>query len=137
MNRSVAHSARRVAQRGVTLVEVMIVVVILGLISAGVAFAVFPQLKKGQVQTTEVSMRTLRLAAETWRGSHSDECPTPQRLQQDKIVDPSTKMSDAWGTTFKIICDDDNTIIFSPGPDKKEGNDDDLRIGGAASSDTK
>lgn len=128
-----AHKIRRRFRgslaRGVTLIEVMIVVVILGLIAGGVAVAVLPRLREAQIKTTRTSAMELRRAAETWRGSHaSDQCPTPQVLQADKAIDTGSKITDAWDDPYKIFCEDDETIVTSFGPDKKEGTQDDIRV---------
>jgi general secretion pathway protein G len=120
---------RRAVSRGVTLIEVMIVVVIIGLISGGVAVAVLPRLKEAGIKTTQTSARELRRAAEQWRGMHaSDQCPTIEVLRADKAIDTASKMTDAWDNPFKIICEDDETTVTSAGPDKKEGTADDIRI---------
>ena len=75
-------------ERGVTLIEVMIVVVILGLIASGVAVAVFPKFKEAQIKTTKTSAMELRRATEMWRGMHaSDQCPTLEMLRADKAFD--------------------------------------------------
>jgi general secretion pathway protein G len=121
--------ARRSWSRGVTLIEVMIVVVIIGLISGGVAVAVLPRLKEASIKTTVVSARELRRAAEQWRGMHaSDQCPTTQILRADKAIDTASKLTDAWDDPFRIICDDDETTVISDGPDKKPGTADDIRV---------
>ncbi len=115
--------------RGVTLIEVMIVVVILGMIAGGVAVAVFPKLKKAQIDTTTTSARALRSVAETWRSEHaSDQCPTPQVLMNDHAIDSASKITDAWDDPFTIICQEDETIVTSPGPDKKDNTKDDIRV---------
>jgi general secretion pathway protein G len=120
---------RRAVARGVTLIEVMIVVVIIGLISGGVAVAVLPRLKEASIKTTIASERELRRAAEQWRGMHaSDQCPTIEILRADKAIDTASKITDAWDNPFKIICEDDETTVVSAGPDKKEGTADDLRV---------
>ena len=86
-HRSIA-SARRALERGMSLVEVMIVVVIIGLIASGAALGVFPKLKQAQVDTTKTGARTIRQAAESWRGGHAaDECPTPKQLIEEKQLD--------------------------------------------------
>ncbi len=124
-----AQQIRRKYQRGVTLIEVMVVVVILGMIAGGVAVAVFPKLKEAKISTTTTSARTLRSAAETWRTEHSsDQCPTPQVLQNDKAIDTAAKLTDAWDKPFTITCQDDETIVTSGGPDMKEGTSDDIRV---------
>lgn len=120
---------RRGLARGVTLIEVMIVVVILGLISGGVAIAVLPRMKEASIKTTKTSATTLRQAAERWRTDHaSDQCPTAQMLLQEKAIDSASKITDAWDMPFKITCDEDETIVSSGGPDKKEGTADDIRV---------
>ena len=112
-----------------TLMEVMIVVVILGLIAGGVAVAVFPRLKEAQVKTTRTSALELRRAAETWRGLHGgDQCPTPEMLRQEKAIDQASKITDAWDNPFKIACEDEETVVSSWGIDKKENTADDIRV---------
>ena len=120
---------RRAAARGVTLIEVMIVVVILGLIAGGVAVAVIPKFNEAAVKTTKMSATELRRAAESWRATKGgDQCPTPQVLMQEKAIDSASKLTDAWDTPFKIVCEEDETIVMSPGKDKKEGTADDIRV---------
>src|SRR3954462_15565887 len=92
---------RRSLQRGVTLIEVMIVVVILGLIAGGVAVAVFPRFKEGQVKTTRTSALELRRAVESWRGMKGgDTCPTIDMFKADKQIDTASEASDAWDQAF-------------------------------------
>jgi general secretion pathway protein G len=111
--------------RGVTLIEVMIVVVILGLIAGGVAVAVLPQIVKARIEITQTNAKTLRGLASTWRSTHAtEECPTPARLKEDKVADRGSPELDAWGTPFKIVCHDDETSVVSLGPDKRESDDD-------------
>jgi len=114
--------------RGVTLVEVMIVVVILGLIAGGAAVALFPKLKEGQIKTTRTNMFELRRAALQWRADHGDDCPTPQTLIRDRALDSASKITDAWDTPFHIVCEGDETFLESAGPDRKFGTADDIRI---------
>ena len=78
-------------------------------------------LEGDQRKVSQMSAGELRLAAEQWRGTHGDQCPTLGILHADDA-------SDAWGNPFKIICEDDETTIVSAGPDKKPGTADDIRI---------
>jgi general secretion pathway protein G len=120
--------ARRFS-RGVTLVEVMIVVTILSLIAAGVAVAVLPELYKAQVKTTRMAAMEIRRAVETWRGAQGgDKCPTIQMLIQEKAFESTSKTSDAWDKPFRIVCEDDETVVMSLGKDGKDGTSDDIRV---------
>ena len=119
----------RAAARGVTLIEVLIVVAILSLIAAGVTVAVFPKIKEASIKTTEGNAREIRNAVTRWRGlKGGTDCPTISQLVQDKEIDSASKTDDAWGTPFKITCTEDDVIVVSAGPDKKEGTPDDISV---------
>jgi len=119
----------RSAQRGVTLVEVLIVVAIMSLISAGVTVAVLPKFRSAQVDTATGNAREIRNAANRWRASHGGtDCPTVSQLIQDKEIDSASKVDDPWGVAFKILCNEDDTTVSSSGPDKKEGTKDDIVV---------
>ena len=121
--------ALRAASRGVTLIEVLIVVAILSLIAAGVTVAVFPRFKEAQMKTTETNAREIRNAVSRWRGLHGgSDCPTISQLVQDKEIDSASKTDDPWGSAFKITCTEDEVIVSSPGPDKKDGTADDIIV---------
>jgi general secretion pathway protein G len=118
------HSRRR-QSRGVTLIEVMVVVVILGMIASAVALAVFPQHLKAQIRMTRIAATTMRSAASAWRMENpGDTCPTPQRLRDDQLIDSASKLTDSWDTPFRIECRESETLVISLGPDRKEGTDD-------------
>ena len=119
---------KRRAARGVTLVEILIVLAIIGLIAGGIAVYAVPKYQKAQVDATRTSAKNLQQIAESWRTNHGNDCPTPQRLKDEKELAASSEINDAWGTPYKIQCDDDSTTVLSAGPDKKEGSQDDIRF---------
>jgi len=125
---SLAVRLRRTAGRAVTLVEVLIVIAIMSLIATTVVVAVFPKLKDAQIQTALNSAREIRGAVTRWRARGGDQCPTVAQLVTDKEIDTASKTDDPWGSQFKIICTDDEVIVTSPGPDKKESTQDDLSV---------
>jgi len=121
--------ARRLLSRGVTLIEVLIVVAILSMISAGVVVAVLPKMKEAAVKTTDQNAREIRKAASQWRGMKGgSDCPTLSQLVQDKEIDSASKTEDAWNSPYKITCTEDEVIVSSPGPDKKDGTADDIVV---------
>jgi general secretion pathway protein G len=123
---SVSRPARRSRARGVTLIEVMVVVTILGLLAGGIAVAVFPKYRQAQIETTHSSALTLRNAVNLWRSDHPDDgtCPTLAQLRSSQSVDDASRLKDPWGTPFKIVCRENQTIVISLGPDTKESADD-------------
>ena len=118
-------------RRGVTLVEVLIVVAIMALISGGVTFFVLPRYRKAQIDTATTTARTLRQAATLWRSlkGAAGECPTVSRLIEDKEIDPASTTQDPWGQPFAVACTDDDVLVSSPGPDGKPGTKDDISVG--------
>ena len=119
----------RAASRGVTLIEVMIVVLILSLIATGVTVAVMPKFKQAQIETATNNAREVRNAVNRWRATRGgDQCPTISQLVQDKEIDSASKTDDPWGSAYKIACTEDEVTVFSPGPDKREGTQDDIAV---------
>jgi general secretion pathway protein G len=123
-----ARGAARAAMRGVTLVEVLIVVAIMSLIATTVVVAVIPKFKQAQIDTALNSAREIRGAATRWRARGGDQCPTVAILVSDKEIDTASKTDDPWGSPYKVICTEDEIVVTSPGPDKKEGSQDDLSV---------
>jgi general secretion pathway protein G len=112
----------REAQRGMTLIEIMVVVVIMALIATGVAVAVVPQLRKAQQKTTCVRINDVMSAAELYM-MDSVDCPSMEDLKADLKGDPE----DSWGNEMKVECPgDDEIVVVSAGRDGNFGTDDDL-----------
>ena len=94
----------RAAERGFTLLEIMIVLAIMGLIVTGVSIKVFSQLKKAKVSTAKIGVKKVADAADA---------------------------KDPWGTAYVFRCpgtqDTDGVDVSSWGPDKADGTADDIR----------
>gem|GEM_PF-643676 len=119
---------RRLA-RGVTLVEVLIVVAIMSLIATTVVVAVIPKFQGAQDETALNSAREIRNAVVRWRATRGgDDCPTVNQLRTDKEIDTASKVDDPWGSQFKVICTEDEITVSSLGRDKKENTKDDLSV---------
>jgi general secretion pathway protein G len=133
-------AARRAARskkgtRGVTLIEILIVLAIIGLIAGGVAVVAVPQFEKARVTQAKQDVGRLQQAVELWRSQNpGGDCPTMEKLKADKVVAASTKPADPWDTPFEITCEPEETIILSFGPDKKKNTKDDIRIPEAAAA---
>jgi prepilin-type N-terminal cleavage/methylation domain-containing protein len=124
--RSRGRSRRR---RGVTLFEVLIVVAILALITAGVAVVAFDAWVGAQEDTARSSARSIRMAAETWWIRHDPgTCPTVETLILDGALDRGSPKKDPWGTAWKIECEELDATVVSCGRDRQPDTPDDIRV---------
>jgi general secretion pathway protein G len=130
--RSAAARLRRLrlaAMRGVTLIEILIVLAIVGLIAGGIAVFAIPKFKDAQIQTTKQSAQQLHTIAESWHATHTQDCPTAELLKKEKEISVTSNINDAWGKPFKIECTDDgDVVVTSSGPDGKDNTADDIRV---------
>jgi general secretion pathway protein G len=121
--------------RGVTLVEVLVVIAIMSIIATVVAYAVIPIYGESQKKTARLSASSLRRLVGIWRMGHpGDECPNVARLRADKMIDGESSSNDPWGSPYAIKCPEDDVVVVSPGPDKKEGTADDIVVPTEASA---
>ena len=104
----------RAAARGVTLIEVLIVVAILSLIAAGVTVAVLPKFRQAQIDTATTNAREIRNAVNRWRAMRGgDDCPTVSQLVQDKEIDSASKTTDPWDQPYMYTRADDYAKQYS------------------------
>jgi general secretion pathway protein G len=119
----------RSLERGVTLVEVLIVVAIIAMVASGVAVFALPKYKEAQVKSAETGARVIRGAIQNWqRVNNESTCPAMAQLIQEKELDSATTTTDPWGQAYVLSCTDDDVIVASNGPDKKRGTPDDIRV---------
>ena len=117
----------RLARRGVTLVEVLIVVAIMAVIAGGATLLVFPQFKKAKVQSAKVGAEAVRQAVDLYSvDGDSGACPQVKDLVDAKKLD-AKKTDDPWGKPYKVLCDQGETRVLSFGADGQEGTGDDVR----------
>jgi general secretion pathway protein G len=121
-----AISARsRKRREGMTLVEIMIVMVIMALVTAAASFAILPRLRDARVKATQQDAKKIASAAEMYMSEHED-CPTVEKLVEAKIMSKKNRTADAWDHPYTIECDEDGAVVRSGGPDGQMGTDDDI-----------
>jgi general secretion pathway protein G len=113
--------------RGVTLVEVLIVVAIMAMLAGGVAFALIPNFQKASLKTAKENAIKLRQAVALWRTDNPGDCPTVGKLKADKLLD-KVGGDDPWGKPYTIKCADGEIYVESKGPDQRSGTEDDIVV---------
>jgi general secretion pathway protein G len=124
----------RALERGMNLIEIMIVLAIITMIAGGVAMVAIPKMREAQVKAATNGARVIRSAVSQWQLAENDYAtgPTVSQLVQDKQLDAGQESNDPWGQPFEITCGDDEVTVASTGPDKQAGNADDIVIPKAA-----
>lgn len=126
------HSARKQKQRGFTLIEIMVVVIILGILVSLIAPNVFSVLDDAEVTATRVQVRNLEVALDTYRMNHSRYPTTDEGLQillrppgrSRGYIDSIPK--DSWDNEFQYRSPGQHGDydIYSLGRDGQEGGED-------------
>ncbi len=123
--------AGKAAARGMTLIEIMVVLVILGLIAGAIGYNVFQSLKDAQVKTAKLDLQALSNSVDLY---HVDTGGWPDSLQQllPKYVREIRK--DPWGKDYAYLRTGDGYDVYSYGPDKAQGGGDDITVHGGDSA---
>ena len=120
---------RRVASRGLTLVELVITITLIGVLTAAISIGVIGAQKRANVSAAKTACSTARQATMQWKAVHPEEdCPTVDQLKTEKDLDTGFNLKDPWGSPYKLSCESDEITCFSAGPDRKEGTDDDIHV---------
>jgi len=124
----VIRATRRAASRGLTLVELVIVITIIGVLTAAISIGVLQAGKRANIGAASTACDTVRQATQMWKAIHpSEDCPTVDQLKLDKDLDTGFNVKDPWGSPYKLNCETDEIVCSSAGPDRKEGTEDDIR----------
>lgn len=116
----------RRALRAMTLIEITIVVVIIGMIATAVGVAVFPAFKKSQVKQAKTDTKAIQAATELYFVNGGKDCPSVDGLVQSGELKKGTNTTDPWGAAYTITCEGENVTVSSPGPDGQSGTQDDI-----------
>jgi general secretion pathway protein G len=124
-------TASQERQRGFTLVEIMVVVVIIGLLAALVGPEIWRMLGFGQHKIAQTKCKTLHDRAMMWKmirrkpPESLDDMKAPLREGEDEdFLDAIPE--DPWGNPYVLERDGSKIRIFSWGEDGQEGTEDDI-----------
>ena len=121
--------AGRVAEAGMTLIEIMVVVAIIGLIMGGISLGVYRYWKSSQVKIAMKEIMVVQQAIIAYALHNKNPCPDDlDTLYKDGHI--TKKPKDPWGQEMTYKCPGDNNKdgadICSSGPDRKTGTEDDI-----------
>ena len=132
--RPAASLTGRASQRGMTLLEIMIVLAILALV---MGLVVGPAVMKRFGESKEkIARATVQKyvfeAFPQWSANHTDK-QCPEKLEDLNEYMNSKDIKDPWGGTYKMLCGQNlpagakGLAVSSPGEDGKEGTTDDVK----------
>ena len=126
----VARKVRRTGDAGMTMLEIMIVLAIIGLVMSVVGVGVYSSYKKAQKKIAQVAVNEIAQKTVQYMTDNSNECPkSVDDLVAQKYM--PKKQKDPWNHEFILRCPGtvnvDGVDVVSLGPDGKEGTEDDIK----------
>jgi len=125
-----AGTARRAKDAGMTMLEIMIVLAIIGLVMSVVGVGVNAQWKKAQRKVAQVAVNEIASKTLQYMTDNNNECPKGiDDLVAQKYM--PKKQKDPWNRDFVLRCpgtvNTDGVDVVSFGPDGQEGTADDIK----------
>jgi len=117
-------AARRAAARGMTLIEIMVVITIIGLIAAAVTVAVVPRLQEAQVSRAKLDIATIEGSLKLYyakKGNYPDTATGLKSLVDAQLLDKMPQ--DPWNHDYIYVLERGKPIITSYGRDGVPGGE--------------
>ncbi len=131
LRKKLARKAARRGQKGMTLIEIMVVIAIIGIVMSAVGYGVMNYLAEAKVDAARVTAEKLASVLEMYYARH-DEYPsnlaelTKKSGKSKRSALKTSDLKDPWKKAWIYSVDGDSFKLCSPGPDKKQGTDDDI-----------
>ncbi|WPB75226.1 type II secretion system major pseudopilin GspG [Archangium violaceum] len=115
---------QRRRQRGMTLIEIMVVITILGLIMAAVGVAVIPRLEEAKRDTARLDIANLHNALKLYyakKGKFPDTSTGLRALVETQTLEQMPK--DPWGNEYVYLNERGKPVITAYGADGSPGGE--------------
>jgi len=128
---SVAATLRRATdQRGMTLIEIMVVIVIIGILGSALAVGVFGMLGEAREDTAKAQVNTVGGIIEAYEARYGDYPDSLQAMTEGKHARlKAGNLKDPWRQDLNYSVEGDGFSLCSNGDDKKQGTEDDVCYG--------
>jgi general secretion pathway protein G len=124
MSTKQTRQSRRRRQRGMTLIEIMVVITILGLIMAAVGVAVIPKLDEAKVSRAKMDIRSIHNALKLYyakKGRFPDTASGLRVLVETQALEQMPK--DPWDHEYVYLNEGGKPVVTSYGGDGAAGGE--------------
>ncbi len=127
-----AKGLARAGERGMTLIEIMVVIVIIGVLGSALAVGVFGMLGDAKTDTARAQINTIGAVIEAHEARHGDYPESLESLAEGKKAKlKKGNLKDPWKQDLVYRAEGDVFSLCSGGDDKKSGTEDDICYGEA------
>jgi general secretion pathway protein G len=124
-------ASRQTAQRGMTLIEIMVVIVIIGVLGSAMAYGVFGMLGDAREDSAKAQVSTVGQVIEAHEAKHGSYPDSLQEMTEGKKAKLKiANLKDPWKQDLQYSQNGDGFSLCSNGADKKSGTEDDVCYGG-------
>ncbi len=116
------------AARGMTLLEIMVVIAIIGIMTSAIAVGVAGYMNRAKVQACKAKIRNIGQAVQTYM--LDEDCPGDLGVLVSDGMLKKEQLKDEWKEEIRFSCSSQKAglefELCSNGPDKKQGTADDI-----------
>lgn len=136
MNRKAGIGERAVAraQLGMTLIEIMVVIAIIGIVSGAIGYGVTRYFSQAKIDACKAQLSNIANHLEMYLYEHGDYPSsltdlTKTEKGKGKAILKKSQLNDPWKKKLNYSIQGEGFKLCSSGPDKKTGGQDDICFG--------
>jgi len=122
--------ANRAGERGMTLIEIMVVIVIIGVLGSALAVGVFGMLGDAKEDASKAQINTIGAVIEAYEARNGDYPESLEELTEGKRAKlKKANLKDPWRQELQYSAEGDGFTLCTGGDDKTPGTEDDYCYG--------